>query len=175
MMNQQPSNAVDVTVSGSVRRSMVHQRKPLSGDERELHDLACLTGLSLDPDVFRFLHTVCQLPSSCMILDLLKLNIAPQALMQVLRAMCDSSTHQARCNKLSTRSMGLNSHRLVSRPVNRSSNTFRGSPGRNKSQSTSASTSTGLKEKDGQQGSRPACASRQGRTRQTASKSTVPL
>uniref|UniRef100_A0A8C4QHF5 Mitotic-spindle organizing protein 2-like n=1 Tax=Eptatretus burgeri TaxID=7764 RepID=A0A8C4QHF5_EPTBU len=163
MMNQQPSNAVDVTVSGSVRRSMVHQRKPLSGDERELHDLACLTGLSLDPDVFS------------MILDLLKLNIAPQALMQVLRAMCDSSTHQARCNKLSTRSMGLNSHRLVSRPVNRSSNTFRGSPGRNKSQSTSASTSTGLKEKDGQQGSRPACASRQGRTRQTASKSTVPL
>uniref|UniRef100_A0A8C4QHE7 Uncharacterized protein n=1 Tax=Eptatretus burgeri TaxID=7764 RepID=A0A8C4QHE7_EPTBU len=144
MMNQQPSNAVDVTVSGSVRRSMVHPRKPLSGDERELHDLACLTGLSLDPDVFRFLHTVCQLPSSCMILDLLKLNIAPQALMQVLRAMCDSSTHQ-------------------------------GSPGRNKSQSTSASTSTGLKEKDGQQGSRPACASRQGRTRQTASKSTVPL
>uniref|UniRef100_UPI00358FD6AE mitotic-spindle organizing protein 2B-like isoform X1 n=1 Tax=Myxine glutinosa TaxID=7769 RepID=UPI00358FD6AE len=164
MTNQQPSvgcHAVDVTVSGLVRRSMKHQRKPLSGDERELHDLACLTGISLDPDVFR------------VILDLLKLNIAPQALMQVLRAICDSSTHQARSNKLSTRgSMGLNPHRLASRPVNRSSNTFRG---RNKGQSTSASTSTGIKEKDGQQGSRPACASRQGRTGQTVSRTGVPF
>uniref|UniRef100_UPI00358E03BA mitotic-spindle organizing protein 2B-like isoform X2 n=1 Tax=Myxine glutinosa TaxID=7769 RepID=UPI00358E03BA len=132
MTNQQPSvgcHAVDVTVSGLVRRSMKHQRKPLSGDERELHDLACLTGISLDPDVFR------------VILDLLKLNIAPQALMQVLRAICDSSTHQ----------------------------------GRNKGQSTSASTSTGIKEKDGQQGSRPACASRQGRTGQTVSRTGVPF
>ncbi|NWR81479.1 MZT2A protein, partial [Centropus unirufus] len=53
------------------------RRKPLlSAEEAELFELAQAAGGGLDPDVFRVL------------LDLLRMNVAPLAVFQVLKSMC---------------------------------------------------------------------------------------
>ncbi|XP_054837023.1 mitotic-spindle organizing protein 2B-like isoform X1 [Eublepharis macularius] len=60
-----------VTVSGSRTR-----RKLLTAEEAELFELAQAAGTGIDPEVFKIL------------LDLLRMNVAPSAVFQMLRSMC---------------------------------------------------------------------------------------
>ncbi|XP_068552582.1 mitotic-spindle organizing protein 2-like isoform X3 [Anas acuta] len=52
------------------------RRKVLSAEEAELFELAQAAGSGLDPEVFKVL------------LDLLRMNVAPLAVFQVLKSMC---------------------------------------------------------------------------------------
>ncbi|XP_015675247.1 mitotic-spindle organizing protein 2A [Protobothrops mucrosquamatus] len=52
------------------------RRKLLTGEEEELFELAQAAGSGIDPEVFRIL------------LDLLRMNVAPLAVFQMLRSMC---------------------------------------------------------------------------------------
>uniref|UniRef100_A0A8D0L5X0 Uncharacterized protein n=1 Tax=Sphenodon punctatus TaxID=8508 RepID=A0A8D0L5X0_SPHPU len=52
------------------------RRKLLTGEEAELFELAQAAGSGLDPEVFKIL------------LDLLRMNVAPLAVFQMLRSMC---------------------------------------------------------------------------------------
>ncbi|OXB56740.1 hypothetical protein ASZ78_008507 [Callipepla squamata] len=52
------------------------RRKALSAEEAELFELAQAAGSGLDPEVFKVL------------LDLLRMNVAPLAVFQVLKSMC---------------------------------------------------------------------------------------
>ncbi|OXB81931.1 UNVERIFIED_CONTAM: hypothetical protein H355_004014 [Colinus virginianus] len=52
------------------------RRKALSVEEAELFELAQAAGSGLDPEVFKVL------------LDLLRMNVAPLAVFQVLKSMC---------------------------------------------------------------------------------------
>uniref|UniRef100_A0ACB8F2B2 Uncharacterized protein n=1 Tax=Sphaerodactylus townsendi TaxID=933632 RepID=A0ACB8F2B2_9SAUR len=52
------------------------RRKLLTTEEGELFELAQAAGTSIDPEVFKIL------------LDLLRMNVAPAAIFQMLRSMC---------------------------------------------------------------------------------------
>ncbi|NXN97729.1 MZT2A protein, partial [Rhinopomastus cyanomelas] len=54
----------------------LRRKQLLSAEEAELFELAQAAGIGLDPDVFRVL------------LDLLRMNVAPLAVFQVLKSMC---------------------------------------------------------------------------------------
>ncbi|XP_069722825.1 mitotic-spindle organizing protein 2B-like [Phaenicophaeus curvirostris] len=56
--------------------SRVRRKQLLSAEEAELFELAQAAGSGLDPEVFRVL------------LDLLRMNVAPLAVFQVLKSMC---------------------------------------------------------------------------------------
>ncbi|KAM9270515.1 mitotic-spindle organizing protein 2-like [Cariama cristata] len=62
-----------VAVMAEVR---VRRKQLLSAEEVELFELAQAAGSGLDPEVFRVL------------LDLLRMNVAPLAVFQVLKSMC---------------------------------------------------------------------------------------
>ncbi|XP_048811856.1 mitotic-spindle organizing protein 2B-like [Lagopus muta] len=63
-------------VSAAVSASARPRRKVLSAEEAELFELAQAAGSGLDPEVFKVL------------LDLLRMNVAPLAVFQVLKSMC---------------------------------------------------------------------------------------
>ncbi|NWR33470.1 MZT2A protein, partial [Tachuris rubrigastra] len=60
----------------SVSEARVRRKQLLSAEEAELFELAQAAGSGLDPEVFRVL------------LDLLRMNVAPLAVFQVLKSMC---------------------------------------------------------------------------------------
>ncbi|KAK7505915.1 hypothetical protein BaRGS_00002637 [Batillaria attramentaria] len=60
-----------------VLRFQIRSKNVLAPDEMELFELAQLAGVTMDPSVFKI------------ILDLLKVNVAPMAIMQMLKLMCD--------------------------------------------------------------------------------------
>ncbi|XP_008121176.1 mitotic-spindle organizing protein 2B isoform X2 [Anolis carolinensis] len=66
------SSGMEAKGSGGSRA----RRKLLTAEEAELFELAQAAGTGLDPEVFKIL------------LDLLRMNVAPVAIYQVLRAMC---------------------------------------------------------------------------------------
>ncbi|KAM5194520.1 mitotic-spindle organizing protein 2B-like isoform 2-T2 [Mantella aurantiaca] len=70
-----PQDAV-VTVSGSVQKFVTKKKKVLSSEEAELYELAQAAGIAMDQEVFRIL------------VDLLKMNVAPLAVFQMLKSMC---------------------------------------------------------------------------------------
>ncbi|NXY25154.1 MZT2A protein, partial [Atrichornis clamosus] len=59
-----------------VAEARLRRRQLLSAEEAELFELAQAAGSGLDPEVFRVL------------LDLLRMNVAPLAVFQVLKSMC---------------------------------------------------------------------------------------
>ncbi|NWU97141.1 MZT2A protein, partial [Upupa epops] len=61
---------------GAVAEPRLRRKQLLSAEEAELFELAQAAGSGLDPDVFRVL------------LDLLRMNVAPLAVFQVLKSMC---------------------------------------------------------------------------------------
>lgn len=65
-----------VTVSGTGQRHVQKKKKVLNAEETELYELAQAAGVGLDPELFRIL------------LDLLKMNVAPLAVYQMLKSMC---------------------------------------------------------------------------------------
>ncbi|KAL8615768.1 hypothetical protein ACOMHN_040263 [Nucella lapillus] len=60
-----------------VLRFQVRSKDVLAPDEMELYELTQLAGVTMDPSVFKI------------ILDLQKINVAPMAIMQMLKLMCD--------------------------------------------------------------------------------------
>ncbi|CAH2296015.1 mitotic-spindle organizing 2-like isoform X3 [Pelobates cultripes] len=65
-----------VTVSGSVQKYVSKKKKVLNAEEAELYELSQAAGIVLDQEVFKI------------IVDLLKLNVAPLAVFQMLKSMC---------------------------------------------------------------------------------------
>ncbi|XP_075034800.1 mitotic-spindle organizing protein 2B isoform X3 [Mixophyes fleayi] len=65
-----------VTVSGSVQKYVTKKKKVLTAEETELYELAQAAGIAMDQEVFRIL------------VDLLKMNVAPLAVFQMLKSMC---------------------------------------------------------------------------------------
>ncbi|KAL8177971.1 UNVERIFIED_CONTAM: hypothetical protein K2H54_024555 [Gekko kuhli] len=68
----EPPGPVKASAVGSTRS----RRKLLTTEEAELFELAQAAGTSIDPEVFKIL------------LDLLRMNVAPTAVFQMLRSMC---------------------------------------------------------------------------------------
>ncbi|XP_043571946.1 mitotic-spindle organizing protein 2 isoform X1 [Chiloscyllium plagiosum] len=64
------------TVSGNVQKYAVKKKKILSAEELELYELTQAAGIVMDQEVFKI------------IVDLLKMNVAPLAVFQMLKAMC---------------------------------------------------------------------------------------
>ncbi|XP_056393252.1 mitotic-spindle organizing protein 2B [Hyla sarda] len=65
-----------VTVSGSVQKYVSKKKKVLTAEEAELYELAQAAGIIMDQEVFKI------------IVDLLKMNVAPLAVFQMLKSMC---------------------------------------------------------------------------------------
>ncbi|CAL8277036.1 unnamed protein product [Merluccius merluccius] len=72
---QAPDSPV-VVVSGNVQKYAMKKKKILNAEESELFELTQAAGITLDQEVFKI------------IVDLLKMNVAPQAVFQTLKAMC---------------------------------------------------------------------------------------
>ncbi|XP_054468734.1 mitotic-spindle organizing protein 2 isoform X3 [Anoplopoma fimbria] len=65
-----------LVVSGNVQKYAIKKKKVLSAEEAELFELTQAAGITVDQEVFKI------------IVDLLKMNVAPQAVFQTLKAMC---------------------------------------------------------------------------------------
>ncbi|XP_008067019.1 mitotic-spindle organizing protein 2B isoform X2 [Carlito syrichta] len=65
-----------VGLEASRQKLALRRKKVLSAEEMELYELAQAAGGAIDPDVFKIL------------VDLLKLNVAPLAVFQMLKSMC---------------------------------------------------------------------------------------
>ncbi|CAL8320111.1 unnamed protein product [Lota lota] len=72
---QAPDSPV-VVVSGNVQKYAMKKKKILNAEESELFELTQAAGITMDQEVFKI------------IVDLLKMNVAPQAVFQTLKAMC---------------------------------------------------------------------------------------
>lgn len=70
------SPALGVTISGNVQKYAMKKKKILNTEENELFELTQAAGIALDQEVFKI------------IVDLLKMNVAPLAVFQTLKAMC---------------------------------------------------------------------------------------
>ncbi|KAM4709632.1 mitotic-spindle organizing protein 2B isoform 2-T2 [Discoglossus pictus] len=76
MAAPQPGLDAMVTVSGSVQKYVAKKKKVLNAEEAELYELAQAAGIVMDQEVFKVL------------VDLLKMNVAPLAVFQMLKSMC---------------------------------------------------------------------------------------
>lgn len=65
-----------VTLSGSVQKYVSKKKKVLNPEEAELYELSQAAGIVMDQEVFKI------------IVDLLKLNVAPLAVFQMLKSLC---------------------------------------------------------------------------------------
>ncbi|XP_059732165.1 mitotic-spindle organizing protein 2 isoform X2 [Bos taurus] len=63
-------------LEAALQKLALRRKKVLSAEEMELFELAQAAGGAMDPDVFKIL------------VDLLKLNVAPLAVFQMLKSMC---------------------------------------------------------------------------------------
>lgn len=80
-MSQQTSSTTApdspaLLVSANVKKYAIKKKKVLSAEDAELFELTQSAGIILDQEVFKI------------IVDLLKMNVAPQAVFQTLKAMC---------------------------------------------------------------------------------------
>lgn len=65
-----------LVVTTNVQKYAIKKKKVLSAEETELFELTQAAGITVDQEVFKI------------IVDLLKMNVAPQAVFQTLKAMC---------------------------------------------------------------------------------------
>ncbi|NXU06942.1 MZT2A protein, partial [Buphagus erythrorhynchus] len=68
--------ATGMAATAPMAETRLRRKQLLSAEEAELFELAQAAGSGLDPEVFRVL------------LDLLRMNVAPLAVFQVLKSMC---------------------------------------------------------------------------------------
>ncbi|XP_029427341.1 mitotic-spindle organizing protein 2B isoform X1 [Rhinatrema bivittatum] len=68
--------ALVAAVSGSLQKYALKKKKMLNAEEAELYELAQSAGITMDQEVFKIL------------VDLLKMNVAPLAVFQMLKSMC---------------------------------------------------------------------------------------
>ncbi|XP_023502780.1 mitotic-spindle organizing protein 2B-like isoform X3 [Equus przewalskii] len=71
-----PGPGASPGLEATLQKLALRRKKVLSAEEMELYELAQAAGGAMDPDVFKIL------------LDLLKLNVAPLAVFQMLKSMC---------------------------------------------------------------------------------------
>nr|XP_039335889.1 mitotic-spindle organizing protein 2B isoform X1 [Saimiri boliviensis boliviensis] len=71
-----PGSAAQPGLEAARQKLALRRKKVLSAEEMELYELAQAAGSAIDPDVFKIL------------VDLLKLNVAPLAVFQMLKPMC---------------------------------------------------------------------------------------
>ncbi|XP_074255885.1 mitotic-spindle organizing protein 2B isoform X3 [Saimiri boliviensis] len=71
-----PGSAAQPGLEAARQKLALRRKKVLSAEEMELYELAQAAGSAIDPDVFKIL------------VDLLKLNVAPLAVFQMLKSMC---------------------------------------------------------------------------------------
>uniref|UniRef100_H2R482 Mitotic spindle organizing protein 2A n=2 Tax=Pan troglodytes TaxID=9598 RepID=H2R482_PANTR len=71
-----PGSAAPPGLEAARQKLALRRKKVLSTEEMELYELAQAAGGGIDPDVFKIL------------VDLLKLNVAPLAVFQMLKSMC---------------------------------------------------------------------------------------
>ncbi|XP_076452955.1 mitotic-spindle organizing protein 2-like isoform X2 [Babylonia areolata] len=91
-----------------VLRFQIRSKDVLAPDEMELFELTQLAGVTMDPSIFKI------------ILDLLKVNVAPMAITQMLRLMCDPQQQRVTADvhsflSTSSDSLSLSSQRSSSR------------------------------------------------------------
>ncbi|XP_057674967.1 mitotic-spindle organizing protein 2 isoform X4 [Corythoichthys intestinalis] len=65
-----------VVVTANVQKYAMKKKKILNAEESELYELTQAAGITLDQEVFKI------------IVDLLKMDVAPQVVLQTLKAMC---------------------------------------------------------------------------------------
>ncbi|KAM9841796.1 mitotic-spindle organizing protein 2 isoform 1-T1 [Aulostomus maculatus] len=65
-----------LVVTSNVQKYAMKKKKILTAEESELYELTQAAGVTVDQEVFKI------------IVDLLKMNVAPQAVFQTLKAMC---------------------------------------------------------------------------------------
>ncbi|XP_004074545.1 mitotic-spindle organizing protein 2 isoform X3 [Oryzias latipes] len=65
-----------LVVTANVQKFAVKKKKVLTAEESELFELTQAAGITVDQEVFKIM------------VDLLKMNVAPQAVFQTLKAMC---------------------------------------------------------------------------------------
>ncbi|XP_040014044.1 mitotic-spindle organizing protein 2 isoform X1 [Xiphias gladius] len=65
-----------LVVTSNVQKYAIKKKKVLSAEEAELFELTQAAGITVDQEVFKIM------------VDLLKMNVAPQAVFQTLKAMC---------------------------------------------------------------------------------------
>ncbi|XP_054908456.1 mitotic-spindle organizing protein 2 isoform X2 [Poeciliopsis prolifica] len=65
-----------MVVTSNVQKYAIKKKKVLSPEESELFELTQAAGITVDQEVFKIM------------VDLLKMNVAPQAVFQTLKAMC---------------------------------------------------------------------------------------
>ncbi|XP_008421609.1 mitotic-spindle organizing protein 2 isoform X2 [Poecilia reticulata] len=65
-----------MVVTSNAQKYAIKKKKVLSAEESELFELTQAAGITVDQEVFKI------------IVDLLKMNVAPQAVFQTLKAMC---------------------------------------------------------------------------------------
>ncbi|TRY60822.1 hypothetical protein DNTS_003158 [Danionella cerebrum] len=70
------SPSLSATVSGNVQKYSIKKKKVLNAEETELFELTQAAGVVIDQEVFKI------------IVDLLKMNVAPLAVFQTLKTMC---------------------------------------------------------------------------------------
>ncbi|XP_037121141.1 mitotic-spindle organizing protein 2 isoform X1 [Syngnathus acus] len=79
MSQQAAPSAADspaLVVTTSVQKYAIKKKEILNAEESELYELSQAAGITVDQEVFKIL------------VDLLKMNVAPQAVFQTLKAMC---------------------------------------------------------------------------------------
>ncbi|XP_004481036.1 mitotic-spindle organizing protein 2B isoform X2 [Dasypus novemcinctus] len=71
-----PGPGTSPGLEAALQKLALRRKKVLNAEEMELYELAQAAGGAIDPDVFKIL------------VDLLKLNVAPLAVFQMLKSMC---------------------------------------------------------------------------------------
>ncbi|CAB1441257.1 unnamed protein product [Pleuronectes platessa] len=97
LMSQQPQQTLPsapdspaLVVTSNVQKYAIKKKKVLSPEEAELYELTQAAGLTIDQEVFKI------------IVELLKMNVAPQAVFQTLKAMCAGQRVADSCGGEST-------------------------------------------------------------------------
>uniref|UniRef100_A0A1A8FTA4 Mitotic spindle organizing protein 2B n=2 Tax=Nothobranchius korthausae TaxID=1143690 RepID=A0A1A8FTA4_9TELE len=78
-----------LVVTANVQKYAMKKKKILSAEESELFELTQAAGITVDQEVFKI------------IVDLLKMNVAPQAVFQTLKAMCAGQKVADSCGEAS--------------------------------------------------------------------------
>ncbi|MEQ2208774.1 hypothetical protein XENOCAPTIV_014046 [Xenoophorus captivus] len=79
-----------LVVTSNVQKYAIKKKKVLNAEENELFELTQAAGINVDQEVFKI------------IVELLKMNVAPQAVFQTLKAMCAGQRVAESCEESST-------------------------------------------------------------------------
>ncbi|KAG7498822.1 hypothetical protein JOB18_021649 [Solea senegalensis] len=84
-----------LVVTSNVQKYAIKKKKVLTAEEAELFELTQAAGITIDQEVFKI------------IVDLLKMNVAPQAVFQTLKLMCAGQRVSDSCGGGDSASVGI--------------------------------------------------------------------